>query len=206
MGANNSNEFVGGGYRRSVDLCDDVIGVKPCFVAGAVPDHLVDENALRNAVLLRAFRFDGYDAEPDSGLAARAVFDDAVRDLHDPVHRECEAEAVCGNGLSVVIITCGDGLCGVDADNISVHVEQRASAVAGIDGCVYLDVAVDDAVHVDIAVNGAYDAEGCGEIELLPCGMAYRHDELADLYACRIPDGKGVEAAALDAENRNIRH
>ena len=28
--------------------------------------------------------------------------------------------------------------------------------------------------------------------------MAYRHDELADLYACRIPDGKGVEAAALD--------
>ena len=74
VGANNSNEFVGGGYRRSVDLCDDVIGVKPCFVAGAVPDHLVDENALRNAVLLRAFRFDGYDAEPDSGLAARAVF------------------------------------------------------------------------------------------------------------------------------------
>ena len=52
---------------------------------------------------------------------------------------------------------------GADADDVAVHVDDGAAAVAVVDGGVGLDHVVEDAVlGVDGAALGADDAEGDG--------------------------------------------
>ena len=90
-----------------------------------------------------------------------------VHELHDPGrNRESQAfaSATAGNDESI------------DPDNVSVHVHQRPTAVARIDGCVGLDVD-HGLVGIGLACDGTHHAHS--DRALQSFGTSDRQDQLA---------------------------
>jgi hypothetical protein len=92
---------------------------------------------------------------------------------------------------------------GVDADDLAVPVEQRASGVAGVDGGVGLDGFVDDqAVGLLHLADGTDDAagEGSGEAE----GIADGVDLLADLQIGGVAERHRLQIGSFDLDDGQI--
>jgi hypothetical protein len=84
----------------------------------------------------------------------------------------------------------------VDADQLAVNVQQRATGVAGVDAGVGLDEGLVGHLLVegDVAVDGADDADGDGV--LVAVGVADGDDRLADLHVAGGAQGHGGQRPA----------
>ena len=115
----------------------------------------------------------------------RAAFDELVGDDHHHVDGNREADAF------VAAAGAGDGR--VDADHFAAQVEQRAAAVAGIDGGVGLqEVLILHAVVAQLQVAaalGADDAVGDGVAQAE--GAADGQHEVADVELAGIAEPGG---------------
>ena len=105
----------------------------PALAAPPFGVTTTDDHAIREAVDA-ADRRGLARLELDADGAANDLMfrpDEHVVDIGDDVGRHGEADALGAHGLGV------DG--GVHADDLAVHVDERAAGVAGIDGGVGLD-------------------------------------------------------------------
>ncbi len=115
--------------------------------------------------------------------------DEVVVDADDGIGRHGEADALRAHGLGI------DG--GVHADDLASHVDERAAGVAGIDGGIGLDEALElvgDAVgagFIDLAVLGGDDAGRDGLVEAE--GAADSEYPVANLGAVRVAELDGGE-------------
>ena len=91
---------------------------------------------------------------------------------------------------------------GVDADDLAVHVEQRAARVAAVDGGVGLDVVV-ERTGVDVAAARRHDAGGHGAAQAER--IADRHHRLADAHLGGVAElDVRQRLVALDLEHREV--
>ena len=60
-------------------------------------------------------------------------------------------------------VRCAGYLCGRNADDIAVHVEQRPAGIAGVDGCVGLQHVDGCSISVDLTVKCADVTGGHGK-------------------------------------------
>ena len=135
----------------AVDGRDDVAGLEAALRGRAARDDRVtrarsgraggrDPGAVRDrqAVGLLDGRVDGLEADPEvrtgQGLAGRRLGHERAGDVDRD--READALGVAGGG-------------GVDADDLSARIEQRAAAVAGVDRGVGLDEVAQDVAGLD---------------------------------------------------------
>ena len=102
---------------------------------------------------------------------------------------------------------CGGAgiLGGGDADHVSVHVEQRAAGVAGVERRIGLDHAHGRVLDGDVAVKTADIAVRHGEVQFAE-GIADRNDRIADLKRVFLRDGDGGKPLRVDLEQGNIAH
>lgn len=161
-GADGLHQVVAAGDLGVIDLRDDVVDLESGGLGGAVIGQALDGSALRQAVLLGLIA-DADDADADIGLLDIALLDDAGDDIVHIVHGDGEADVVDGGAGAG-----GAGILGVgDAHHFTVHVEQSAAGVAGIDGAVGLDQLLGAAGgHGHIPVQGADGTGRQGEGQL----------------------------------------
>ena len=186
------NEIVAVLDVASVDGDDDVAGLDAGLGRAAAGSDDADDNAAGEAVDT-AYRggLSGLELDAD-GAANHLMFrpDEHVVDRGDDVGGHGETDALGAHGLGV------DG--GVHADDFACHVDQRTAGVAGVDGGVGLDEALEltvgDAVGaglVDGAVLGGDDAGGDGLRE--GEGAADGENPVADLGAVGVAEFNGRE-------------
>ena len=89
----------------------------------------------------------------------------------------------------------------VDAEHGAVHIHQRATAVAGIDGCVGLNVG-ERLGGIGLAGERADHAHGDGILQAF--GTADGEDELSDVRALRADERKSRQVGLVDFEEREI--
>jgi hypothetical protein len=89
---------------------------------------------------------------------------------------------------------------GVDADDRSVHIDQRAAAVAGVDGSVGLDVG-ERLARIGLASHGADHSHGDRILEAF--GTADGEDELANTRALG-KQGKRGKVFFVDLEQGEV--
>src|SRR5258708_10927852 len=90
----------------------------------------------------------------------------------------------------------------VDAENRAVHVDQRAAAVARVDGSVSLNVG-DRFGGVGLAGERADHAHSDGILQAF--GTADGEDELSHMRALRADEGKSRQFGLVNLEQREIR-
>ena len=141
---------------------------------------------------------DGLRVDADLPASHTSSAPDLIVDVAHDVARGSEADAFVPAGLG------DDG--GVDPDHATTGVDQRATAVARVDGGVGLDDLADE--HVVGALNnptqGAHNAHGQGALEAE--GVADGDDELAHPQALRRAQGNRMEQPLgdLDFEPGNL--
>ena len=165
-----------------VEFQDDVAVVDTGLVGGATVVHAGDHGA---GDVLQADRFgdvggDLLDADAKPSAAGMAVFAELHHHALGEVGRDRKADADRAAGGGV------DG--GVDADDVAVHVEQRATGVAAVDGGVGLDEVVVGAL-ADVAAAGGDDTGGDGAAEAE--GIADREHPVADALDVAIAELDG---------------
>ncbi|MPN42789.1 hypothetical protein SDC9_190347 [bioreactor metagenome] len=97
--------------------------------------------------------------------ADAGTFDISLRDqhLHDLLHlidRKRKTNSLCADGISHRIISGGNGLCTVDANDFALHIDQRAAAVAKVDCGVCLKIGVRIIIDGHFALVCADNAVG----------------------------------------------
>src|SRR5271165_580752 len=100
-----------------------------------------------------------------------------VVNIDDRLRGQSESDAGVGIGLAEN--------CGIDADDFAIHVDQRAARVAGIDGRVGLNEALELAIGDDVAASRRDDSGGDGAN--LSEGTADGKYPVADLHAVGVP-------------------
>ena len=128
-------QLAGGGDGMSVKAGQDVSGFQTCIFSGTAGGHFGDIDAGRHIVCLLdlAADIEAFDADRSlifcgnlcSGLLIHQIFND----IGNTGDRDCIAHA---------LYLCRSKFCGVDTDDLSVHVQKSAAAVARVDGCIGL--------------------------------------------------------------------
>ena len=96
-------------------------------------------------------------------------------------------------------------LCRGNAHNLAVHIEERATGVAGIDGCIGLEHIDDGPVGIDRAVLGADIAHGLGGSELTQ-GVANGRHLVANLQIVGIANAHSRQVLAVNFQEGHIAH
>ena len=200
--ADGGDQTVGTVDRHAVDRRDHVAGLEPGLLARAAGGGLLDLGpGGRDAT--GGDRVAHRDA--DTCVGRRLARGELLHDRPRLVDRDREAEA------DRAALALGgrpartDG--GVDADDVAVQVDQRATGVAGVDRRVGLDRGEDRALAtaagVDRAVQRADDAAGDGALE--PERRPDGHDLLADLHVVGAAEaGRRQPAHALGLDQREV--
>ena len=186
----------GGQIRHGLDLLsihlgDEVVSLQAGLLSRAALSDLTDADARGGIAVQRLVRArligDGHAQRRTDDLA---VLDQIGVDALHGLHRDGEAETLEGSGG----IDAAGVLQGVDADQLALIVEQAAAGVAGVDGCVVLDVA-DLAAGVVGADAGALqsgdDALRHGVGQNLAAGIADGDHSGTDLQLFRGAEGDG---------------
>ena len=130
-----------------------------------------------------------------------AVLLQVVDDIHDVVDGDGKADALDRRA--------GRGTAGVfgrrDTDDVAVHIKQRPTGVAGVDGSVGLHHVDGRAVGVDLAVQRADAAGGHGKRQFTQW-VADGDDLLAHGQLVGVADRYCLQAAGLDLQQRHIVH
>ena len=119
----------------SVKAGQNVSGFQTCIFSGTAGGYFGDIDAGRHIVCLLdlAADIEAFDADRSlifcgnlcSGLLIHQIFND----IGNTGDRDCIAHA---------LYLCRSKFCGVDTDDLSVHVQNSAAAVARVDGCIGL--------------------------------------------------------------------
>ena len=130
------DQFIAVLHVLAVDGDDDGPGAEASLFGGAFRRNESDENAVGETGRFQHFRLLVLvPAYADGAALGATVLNDAVVDLHHLIGGEGEADALIAAGLG------GNG--GVDADDFAVNVDEGAAGVAGVDGGVRLDEALE---------------------------------------------------------------
>ena len=177
------------GDGRAVDGGDDVIDLQAGLLRWAVRHDLGDRRALRQTELL-ALAADVRHADTNIRFDNVAVFNDALHDAAHVIDRDGEADVIDRGGAARA--GAGAVFRVRDADNLAVHVKQRAAGVAGVDGRVGLDQAHAQAVRErDLTVQRA-DHTGCQRKRQLAERVADGDDLIADMQIIRAAKHDGL--------------
>ena len=199
-GDHHAYQIVAIAHGFAVDGDDDVFFLDSSLLGRSAGGHAGDKNALGNAGDLevgpRIARI-GAVLNADGTARHLAVLDDLVVDLRRGVDGQGETDAL--------VPPRGGGDGRVDANHFAANVQQRAAAIAGVDGRIGLkEVLILGAAAVgDVASRGADDAGGHGilKVERRPDG----HRPVSHLHRIGIADlSRDNVGLPLDADHRQI--
>ena len=112
-----------------------------------------------------------------------------------------------GNGKAETLHARGGGrahLHRVDADDLSVHVDERAAGVAVVERGVRLNERHRHAVDVHVAVDGGDDAVGQCAAQLHAERVANGVHRIADGQRVRVAEFRGGKAAGRDLDDSEV--
>src|SRR6185437_14754691 len=136
--------------------------------------------------------------EPSLNLAmSDQLFHDAVRH----VDRNSETDSLIA-ALTTESFAIGQN-CGVDADQVSVQVHQRAARIAGIDGSVRLNEVLIVLDTQSTASGGANDAHGRGFADAVRVANS-KHD-VSDMQIARVAELHRRQIGRVNFEHRDVR-
>src|ERR1022692_3914618 len=199
-GGHGGDQLVAVGDGLAVDGGNDVAVLHAGLLAGAARDYLGYEYAFFDArhfqVRARLVGVARCEVYADGAADDFAVLDDVVVDLRRHVDGQGEADAL------VSAVARGDG--GIDADELAADVQQRAAAIAGVDGGVGLQEMRKRHGRVHIALLGADDARRDGGL------IAERRTDgngpIAHLHGVGIAHlGHGQVLLVFHADHRQVR-
>jgi len=124
-----------------------------------------------------------------------AVVDNLIHYAFGEVHRDSKAYAL-------IAATPGKDR-GIDSDELTLCIDERAAGIARIDGRVGLDevfVVLDTEVR---PAGGADDSHGHGLADAK--GITNRKSEITDLNFGRIAKGDGGQVVRINLQNGNVR-
>ena len=147
----------------------------------------------RQAERLREIEREGLHVGADGAPADASVFSNLLVGVANDAAGDGEADTFVAAGFRVDE--------GVDADDVAVGVDERAAAVAGIDGGVGLDVD-HRVVGIGLAEDGADEAHADGVFEAF--GTAEGEDELAFLDFFVAADLESRKVGRFDFEDGEI--
>jgi hypothetical protein len=124
-----------------------------------------------------------------------SVGEDLFHDAAHQVHGDREADALGTTGTAVQ-----HGR--VDADQVAVRVDEGATGVAEIDGCIRLDEILECSKSELTATRGAHDALGHGLAEAI--GIADGEYDVARAQRIGATQGHDGEVADRQIEHRDI--
>ena len=130
-----------------------------------------------------------------------ALGDDLIHDILDLGAGNGEAQA-----FHAGVVGEGADLHGIDADDLTVAVDERPAGVAGIQGGIGLDQGHGAAVHVHVPVDGGDDAVGIGAPEGGAQGITDGDHRVAHPQCGGISKLGGGQIVAVDAQHRQIRN
>src|SRR5690242_14617663 len=125
------------------------------------------------------------------------LFHDAVRH----VDRNSETDSLIA-ALTTESFAIGQN-CGVDADQVSVQVHQRAARIAGIDGSVRLNEVLIVLDTQSTASGGANDAHGRGFADAV--WITNGEYDVANMHIGRIAELHGGQIGRVNFEHRDVR-
>ena len=190
------------GNFRAVEADDDIALLQARLFRAAARFHALDHRAARKAVgrSCRAVKVLDRHAEICSA-GHMAVLLQIVNHAQRVVDRNGKADALDARA--------GGGGAGIfrarDADDVAVHVKQRAAGVAGVDSHIRLEHVDGLAVSVDLAVKRAHNTS-CHRKRQLTKRIADGDDLFADLNLVRVADGHSLKAGCVDFQKRHIVH
>ncbi len=184
---------------------DNVVHPQIGMVSGAVFGNRIDQHALGEVIFLGIEGVNGHHRNADARPHHVAGGDKFFYHLHGIVKGDSIADALGVDHVAVIIIACIEGFGAGDADDPTLHIQQRAAAGAGIDGRVGLQIAVDLSVHIGFSGCGADDAEGGRIRQLLAGGVADGHGKIPHPYPGAGAQGKGGQVIGLNFEHRHIQ-
>ncbi len=110
---------------------------------------------------------------------------------------------VAGDGKADAFITAGPRFDhGIDADQVAFHVDQRTAGVAGVDGCVGLDVD-HGTVGIELPVDRADDAKR--DAVLQAKRTAEGKHKFTGMGAIGIAEFEGGQSRFVDLDDGEIR-
>ena len=177
-------------HRLAVHGDDDVVGLQPGLVRRSALVHVADQYARAGAqpleqlglvVALVPFDSDGPARHPASP-------DDVVIHARHHIDGQREADALISAALR------RDH--GVDADHLAANIQQRSAAVAGIDGRIGLNEALQLQRTADVAAERAHDPRRHRSFQTKR--RADRHRPIAHLHGVRIADGHRNQRSSWD--------
>ena len=95
---------------------------------------------------------------------------------------------------------------GVDADDLTVAVDERPAGIAGVQGGVGLNQGHGAAVDLHIPVDGGDDAVGIGAPEFHPQRIADGHHRIAYPQGFGIAELGGGQVLGINVQHRQIGH
>src|ERR1700735_103611 len=188
-----SHQVRPGVYRVAVDFGDHVARLQAGFIGGAPGGDVFDPDAVGRAKFLHQHRIIAaifLESDADGATGYFSIGDELVVDADDSGGRKREADTfeAAATGIN----------CGIDADDFTGHVDERAAGIAGVDGGVGLNETLKLVADVG-AVFGA-DYSG-GDRRVQAEGTAESENPIADLRAIGVSelgDGKFVIGFDLD--------
>src|ERR1019366_1002294 len=104
---------------------------------------------------------------------------------------------------NAIVLAAGAGNHGIDADHLAADIEQRAAAVAGVDGGIGLQEVLEGSrVARDIAFFRADDAGRHSFVESER--RTDRHRPIANLDRVRVADGRRRQVGFVDLDDRQV--
>ena len=189
---------VGAGvHGLAVDVGDDVAGLQAGFIGGAAGLNGFDHDAVGDAEFLHEHGIIAaifLESNSDGAAGDFAVGDELIVNADDGGGRQREADTLESAAAGV------NG--GVDADHFAGHIHERAAGIAGVDGGVGLDEALELMADVG-AVFGADDSGGDGGIQAE--GAADGENPIAHLHAIGIAElGDGEVVVGFNFDDGEV--
>ena len=173
-------QFGAGVYGLAVDIGDHVAGLQAGFVGRAAGLDGFDYDAVGDAEFLHQHGIIAaifLERDADGAAGDFAVGDQLIVNADDSRGGQREADTF------EAAAACVDG--GVDADYFAGHVDERAAGIAGVDGGVGLNEALELVADVG-TIFRADDSGGDGGVQAE--GAADGQDPVADLHAVGISE------------------
>ena len=181
--------------QTAIDAHDDVTGLDPAFVCRATSLDRTDERTARTvqAEAVSQLRINLLDADADATATDLAALDELLAHVIGDIDGNRKRQTHVAAGLAVNLR--------VDADDFTVHVEQRTTGITGIDRHVGLNKR-----HISIVGQRtrrrADDARGHAVLESK--GRTDSDNPLTGLEPRRITDFDGRQIFGIDLDNRHI--
>ena len=135
---------------------------------------------------------------PQKGTRHLPGFDQLVGHVHEHVDGDGESDPLVPPRVA------GDGR--IDPDDLCAEVDQRAAAVAGVDGGIRLDeVLEDDAGVAQLEVAASLGADDpVGDRVAQAEGASHGQDEVADLHLAALAQPRGDQSGRLDGQHGDV--